>query len=484
MRRSYVATGTLWLLAGLGFQHAMGFANAWLALRLVDVESYGALVFVLSWLAIPAALVSQGLPQAATHALASGRTRGATDDARATLVEIRWLVALAGLGLALAMPLASGLLPASIAGGFDARALAALLGAIVVLQALVEVLGQAALGLRSARLSAAVGSLVPQSLRCAAILVVLPLAPTAQGILLCHLLALAGALVVAEASMAKRGLPIGRPRFEHAAKLWRFGLPLVGAEVLGVVLFHGDKVLLGYLGDPADVGAYGVASRLAFLVSAPHWASGRVFAPIFAELWAAGRIAELRRVYQRNAQLTLVATSLGGALVVVNAGWLLRLFGPEFGARETVAATRILVAGLCAAALAGNQGQLYRMTAKTGVPTVCMTLAVLANVGLGLWLIPRYGVVGAALATAAAFVVLAASGLALLVRHFALEIHPFGRRSWACAAAAALMLGAGAASGEHLIPGNLAVGAIGLGALALALPAEGAAFLRRLLRAA
>lgn len=463
MRRGYVATGTLWLLAALAFQHAMGFANAWLALRLVDVETYGALIFVLSWLAIPVALVSQGLPQAATHALASGR---APADARAALVQIRWLVAGGGAALALAMPFASRLLPASIAGSFDARALGALLGAVVILQALVEVIGQAALGLRSPRLSAVASSFLPHSLRFAAILLILPWLPTAQGILVCHLLALAGALVAAEALIARAGFPAGRPRFDRATALWRFGLPLVGAEVLAVVLFHGDKILLGYLGDPAQVGAYGVASRLAFLVVAPHWAAGRVYAPIFAELWAAGRVDDLRRAYQRNAELSLAVTAVAAALVVVNAGWLLRLFGPELAAPEPVAAARILVVGLCAITLAGNQGQLYRMTGKTVVPTLNAALAAALDLALCAALIPRFGIRGAAWATAIAFIALNLSGVLLLRRFFGLRVHPFGARWAGCAVAAAALFAAAFAAGEHVVAGSAVVAALGAALLA------------------
>jgi O-antigen/teichoic acid export membrane protein len=469
LRRSYVATGTLWLLAALAFQHGMGFANAWVALRVVDVDTYGALVFVVSWLAIPVALVSQGLPQAATHWLAFQRVRGNPDEARAALVQIRWLVTLAGVALALAMPAAADLFPASIASAFDARVLGALLAALVLLQALVDVLGQAALGLRNPRLSALASSFVPHALRFAAILLVLPLVPDAQGLVLCHLLALVGALLVAELLVARAGLPAGAPRFDRARALWRFGLPLVGAEALAVVLFHGDKILLGYFGDPAQVGTYGVASRLAFLVVAPHWASGRVFAPVFAELWSAGRSEELRRVYQRNTELSLVVTGLGGALAVTNARWVLGLFGPEFAAPELVSATRILVAGLCATVLAGHQGQLYRMTAKTLVPTLNTALAAVVCVALNAVLIPRFGVRGAALATALAFVALNLSGVLLLRRFFDRGVHPFGPRYLACACAAALLFAVAFAWREHVVAGNLTVGALGAGALALVL---------------
>jgi O-antigen/teichoic acid export membrane protein len=483
VERGYVARGTLWLLAASAFQQAAGFAGAWLALRFVDLATYGALVFVLSALALPIALVCQGLPQAATHFLAARRAGGEPAAAREVLAQIRWLVLLGGVAVALAAPAAARLFPASIAGAFESRVLGALLGAAIVLGALLETVAQAALGLRSPRQSAAIGSFAPQALRLLAILVVLPFLPTAAGILASHVLALAGALVLAELWMARAGLPAGAPRLERTREVYRFGLPLVGAEMLAVLLFHGDKILLGYLGDPAQVGAYGVASRLALLSIVPHWATGRVHAPVFAELWSAGQDEALRRVYQRNVESSLLVTGFAGALIVVNAGWLLRLFGAELADPELVTVVRILVAGLLFTVLAGNQGQLYRMIGRTAVPTLTTALAVGVSVALCLWLVPRYGPSGAALATAAAFVAMNAVGVLLLGRYLAFAVHPFGERFPACAAGAAAMLAVAVASGEHALAGSLAVAAIGAGGLALALPAEGGAILRWLRRA-
>jgi O-antigen/teichoic acid export membrane protein len=461
----YVAGGTLWLLAAIFFQQITGFAAAFAALKIADVAVYGSLVFLVSWAAIPVAFVSQGMPQAATHFLARYLVAGEREEAANVLARIRWLVVGAGVAFVFVVPLLLRLLPESIFSAFDPVALSVLFAAAVVLRSLLDVQGQASLGIKNPRQSAAIESFVPQSVRLLAILAILPLVPTAAGILLCHVLALALAVAFAESVLARSGFTLRLPRAPVRASLFRFGWPLMGAEVLAVVVFHADKIVLGYLAGPAEVGAYGVASRLAFLVPAAHWASGRTLAPVIAELWVTEQIGLLKLTYQRFAQLLLVITGFAGALVIANANWVLPLFGQAFKEPELVTVVQVLVVGLCATVLVGHQGQLYRMTGKTKVPTIITALGAGLNVGLNLLLIPRMGLLGAAWATAIAFMAMHLFGVLLLPSTFGGRVHPFGKGYLASSAAAGAMLGGAILAGGDPIVGNAAAllfGAAGL----------------------
>lgn len=464
----YVARGTLWLLAALLFQQLMAFATAFAALRIADAAVYGSLVFLVSAMAIPVALVSQGLPQAATHFVARFMAAEQKKAAMKALALIRWLVAGAGLVFVTAVPLGLRLLPRSIAVPFDPAVLGVLIATAVVLRSLLDVNSQASLGLKSPSRTAAIESFLPHSLRLIAILILLPLLPTATGILLCHVAALALAVALGQAFLPPAGLVLRKPELQMALPLLVFGWPLVGAEVLSVVLFHADKILLGYMADPSDVAVYGVASRLAFLVPAAHWASGRVLAPVMVELWTSSQIAGLRVTYQRAAQLLLVITGVTGALVIANAPWLLPLFGSEFVDSELVSVVRVLTLALCFTVLSGHYGQLYRMTGKTKVPVLIAALGASLNVGLNVLLIPKMGILGAAWATAVAFAAMSILGGILLLPTYGGRIHPFGEGYLVGAGAAAAALAVAMLAGGHPIGGTGA--ALLFGAVGLAIP--------------
>jgi len=82
---------------------------------------------------------------------------------------------------------------------------------------------------------------------------------------------------------------------------------------------------------------------------------------------------------------------------------LLSLFGGAFTAGYVLMA--ILLAGILAKALIGPAETLLMMAGKQNLCVALYAGALAANVGLNLLLIPHYGIVGTAIATASAMAV-------------------------------------------------------------------------------
>lgn len=465
MARIYLATGTTWILAGMLSQRILAYASVILVLRFVDVSVYGTLVFLLSWLAIPVTLASQGLPVAATRLLAQRLAARDAAGARAVLNEIRWLV-LAGAGLlVLLAPLFHSVLPAEVGAAVGPGTAAALFAALVIVQPLLDVYQCAALGLKDPRLRAQIGSFLPQLLRLACLLAIVPLARSAQGLVAAHVAGLVAALVVAELLVARRGFPPGRPAVTQRAALYRFSLPLLATQLLALGVFQADKLCLGYLTDPGSLGLYAVASKLAFLAIAPAWAAAQTMAPIISERWSSNQIDELRHTYQRLAEVSLLLTGTAVAAVLVNVRWLLGLFGPELVNADAIRVTQLLSLGLLLTVLPGSQAQLYRMSGRTHLATLNAFSVAALNVTLNLVLIQRYGVVGAAAATAVALAAGNLSGFIYLKLFFGFRIHPFGERYWLSLGAAVGLVAVSLLAADRVWLGNLAVAACALAAL-------------------
>ncbi|MEV1288073.1 oligosaccharide flippase family protein [Micromonospora sp. NPDC049679] len=186
--------------------------------------------------------------------------------------------------------------------------------------------------------------------------------------------------------------PVFRPRqlFTFSTVSWVSSLSSTG-------LIWVDTLLLGvYATD--DIGVYNVATRLvtvAIFVLAPINAA---FGPYLASLHHQGRMDDVRRIY-RAATGWVVRLSLPAFVVLlVFPEHLLRLFGGGFAAGAAV--TVILAVGQLVNAATGPCGTLLNMSGRVVVNMADNLAALVLNVLLNLWLIPAYGIVGAAVAWA------------------------------------------------------------------------------------
>jgi O-antigen/teichoic acid export membrane protein len=119
---------------------------------------------------------------------------------------------------------------------------------------------------------------------------------------------------------------------------------------------------------------------------------------MISELYWRGSHAELQRLV-RLAAFGVLATAIPALVVLVILGsFVLRLFGPNFDAGYAALVT--LCCGQLVNALAGSVGLLMSMTGHQKEAAGIVAVAAVLNVVLNLALIPRFGMVGAAVATA------------------------------------------------------------------------------------
>jgi O-antigen/teichoic acid export membrane protein len=169
-------------------------------------------------------------------------------------------------------------------------------------------------------------------------------------------------------------------------------LLMTSTDILALTVFHSD----------AEVGIYSAAARLVALVAFVHhgftWASGHHF----TALHQAGDRAALAGFATRTTVWTFLPSVAAAAVMAMAAPWLLMLFGKDFAAGGMV--TVVLLAGLLARAAVGPAEQLLIMTYNQMACVKAYGLAFVINLLFCLVLVPRYGGMGAAAATAGAYV--------------------------------------------------------------------------------
>ncbi len=178
----------------------------------------------------------------------------------------------------------------------------------------------------------------------------------------------------------------------------RVGSSLLFISGAQLLLTQVDTLMVGAMIGTAEAGIYNGASRLAGLVVFGLGAVAAIAAPTIASLHAAGDEAGLRHLFRLTARGLILTTVPVAALLLLCGGWALSVFGPEFVPGRP--ALSILVVAQTVNAAAGPVGYLMTMTGRERFMAGVVGCSLLANIGLNLALIPVWGLVGGAVATA------------------------------------------------------------------------------------
>lgn len=175
-------------------------------------------------------------------------------------------------------------------------------------------------------------------------------------------------------------------------------LPLWGASVVFAMIQQFDVVVVGYFMSGADTGAYFAAQKTATLLSLVLIAGGLVAAPTMAALYQGKKIAELQRLNRKLVLAIAVATVAGFIFLAVAGPFLLRMFNPAFASAYWI--LLVLAFGCLVDATAGPTAYLMQMTSFEGAYLKIMISCYALVVALQALLIPHYGGMGAAIASA------------------------------------------------------------------------------------
>lgn len=224
-------------------------------------------------------------------------------------------------------------------------------------------------------------------------------------------LAVADLAVAAQAwiRMGRRGVVRGqwRPSAPLAMSICTYGVRGQVGGLMTLLNLRFDFLFLSMLAGPGVVGTYAVASKYAELLRLPGLALTWVVYPRIAHGAHGLEPAVLRRLLPR----TLLAGAASAVPLAAAAGFVLPfLYGGSFTAAVLPAV--IIVAGLVGQAAAGLATAYLYGAGRPGINSVAMGLGVLVTVALDLALIPTYGAVGAAVASAVTYVL---TDLALVV---------------------------------------------------------------------
>jgi O-antigen/teichoic acid export membrane protein len=180
--------------------------------------------------------------------------------------------------------------------------------------------------------------------------------------------------------------------------LLAYSLPVMGVTVTALLVDQADRVMLGLLASSTDVGLYNVAALLATQVRFMLTSISATFTPLISDLYHTDRREELHQLLRITTRW-IVTLSMPLALVLaLFPDLLLWIFGTEFRAGAPV--VLVLAIGSFLNAGVGTIGLMLQMSDHERLVLLDNIAMAVLNIALNLWLIPLYGPVGAALATA------------------------------------------------------------------------------------
>jgi O-antigen/teichoic acid export membrane protein len=219
-----------------------------------------------------------------------------------------------------------------------------------------------------------------------------------------------------------------------------FGMPLVPSALALWTINFVDRQFIVHYKSAAEVGVYSAAVKIAAVITFVMVAF-RTAWPAFAYSIEDDR--EAKRTYSFVLTYLLALTSWAALALGALAPWLVQLLTDPRYQRAEKGVALLAFAGAVYAGyvvLAIGSGRARR----TQLNWVVTGAGAAVNVGLNIWLVPRYGMVGAAIATAAAYVVLFA-GMTLYAQHVYPVQYQWRRVVTCVAAAVALTVAARAA---------------------------------------
>jgi O-antigen/teichoic acid export membrane protein len=424
---------------------AIGFLTLPLYTRIFTPGEYGLWSVVAASVGVFSSVASLG----GDSAYARYYFEAQSDDERATLTST-WLGFLAG------WTVAATALVVPLAPWFAARALDAPQATTLVVLALVGV----PLTLMNSTCSQVLRNQFRAGLF-AALNVATTLLTVALGLAAVLLLEMGVAgLFAGAAAAAALVLPVRlyavrhmlRPVFSLALlrRLLDYGVPLVPMSLAYWVFASSDRLLLARLSTMEQLGLFAVANSATSTLAFINSALGQAWSPHAYQAYQ--RDPEgARALYGQFMSYLLAALGLLCVGITSFAPELLRVLAtpPFYGA---AAAVGPLALGAVAYASTQVTAAGMSLTKRTRYFAVYAWAAAALNVGLNLWSIPRWGMLGAAWSTAAAYVFLTLAYLATSQRLWAVA-YEVRRSVTVVLLTVAFTLGAGVLPALPLLPG-------------------------------
>jgi len=212
----------------------------------------------------------------------------------------------------------------------------------------------------------------------------------------------------------------GKFQMDRAKRYFKYGMPLALVLVLELALGAGDRFLIQYFLGPESVGAYaagyGVADQTIRLICMWGAMAGAPLLMAHYESHGSEGLKEAGLPMARMLMLLSFPATAGIAAVATPLSEF--MIGEELREQAALIMPWIAVAGLLNGLSTYYFVEAYQLAHKTALSAAIMVIPVVVNIVLNIWLIPKFGIMGAVAATLLSYLI-ALTAIIAIGRRFA-----------------------------------------------------------------
>ena len=211
-----------------------------------------------------------------------------------------------------------------------------------------------------------------------------------------------------------KSLPITKKEKTH---LFSYSWPLMFTGIIFIIMGQIDTLMIGFFKLSEDVGVYNAALPTVDILSIAPLSLMALFLPIITELYTRNRIADVAALYKRVIKWTLILIMPVFLLFTIFPAQILDiLFGYDY--LSGALSLSILSIGFFIGSLFYTSQDIINLFKKTKIHMLVSGFVVLLNLFLDYLLIPTYGILGAAIATAISYSILGILGAIIAYKYF------------------------------------------------------------------
>jgi O-antigen/teichoic acid export membrane protein len=408
-------------LVGSGLKYAFHIIVA----RTLGAGLFGFFVLGLTVFTMAEIIAQMGLPQGAVRYVSLFQSRQDQARLKGVILFSARSVVVSGTVVGLGLFLASSFLSVHVFGRPELVPAIRIFALMTPFSALGTILLSVFQGFKVLEYKVYVGEFIEPFLRIVgATIAFLAFGRRLPGVLWSYGLAAVLALLSASVLLKKLFPPLLRKEIRpvyEARRLMAFSWPLLFSSLLGQLLIVTDTFILGILGTSEDVGIYGAAQRTALLANMIFLSFNAIFAPIVADFYQRQDRRDLDRLFKIVSKWAFSLTLPASLLLILLAKPILGLFGGRFV--QGAGALAVLAGGWLFHSALGNAGAVLTMSGRSRWHLVNFSLLLVLQVSFNFVLIPRYGILGAAVGTAGSLALI--DVITCIQVYWILGLHPF-----------------------------------------------------------
>ncbi len=210
--------------------------------------------------------------------------------------------------------------------------------------------------------------------------------------------------------------------FENAKKLVSFGSQAFGANAVSLIANQADIIMIGFYLTATEVGYYSVAVTISMLFYIIPQAIQRISYPATTEYWYKKDHQSLQEMIGKSMKYSAcILLPLGLGFEFFAKEVITIIFGAEF-IYAVVPFLILLIARVIKGATVTPIGAVFSGRGRPDIGLKIDSLSTVLNIGLNIVLIPRFGIVGAAVATTISLLVGTVIFIAFLPRMLGVKI--------------------------------------------------------------